>query len=598
MELGVTAPPNRQSAWGTAADDAPTLDLGARVTQLNQLTEVARRLLVDTQAGQHPSIDTVQGFLIPTLEHLSRLARDAEGQVQVAISNANLKPLPPGINKGRYTPWGVNTTKEIARSAALLAAHQVAPGTLKQYKSRFEHWRIFRHNRYGSGTSPWIVNRTSLEAEEQCIEFLCWLYSIGNSTSAMQGKFVAVSHIHVCNGLGRPFALMDRLKKFNRAYGRLRGREGVPKCRLSIEFMRHLLTWLTQQGNLVDLAVAAAVSLGWSLILRVQNYVAWYDPITKELDLDVTLTDKDVKIFWDKKLVPFEKVGTITRPLAVGVVRIQAVIGGGKTSTASPFRRNCFSTGLEVCFATQVLNYLTARMEAGILVEADLPFFRVGNLPRDFVSYSTVNSAIKTSAVQQNINPIIVATHSIRAGGADNSYQAEGYFKTKIEGNWGSDCAKRYMDLASRDPKKTARMVSTATTNAESVEAHRVSNSFRAQQSAYLGDDTASPVTEVTHGLEHEAELRGLIGASWADGGVTYRLVSVSTHDLEVMHRNTIRMETHVVGCYVETQQYRSLEEAPYGAIEWSTAGEVLGWINEHRAVTSNDPRSLADTVI
>eukprot|EP00617_Octactis_speculum_P022373 CAMPEP_0185749556 /NCGR_PEP_ID=MMETSP1174-20130828/8252_1 /TAXON_ID=35687 /ORGANISM="Dictyocha speculum, Strain CCMP1381" /LENGTH=139 /DNA_ID=CAMNT_0028425711 /DNA_START=200 /DNA_END=619 /DNA_ORIENTATION=+ len=65
-----------------------------------------------------------------------------------------------------------------------------------------------------------------------------------------------------------------------------------------------------------------------------------------------------------------------------------------------------------------------------------------------------------------------------------------------------------------------------------------------------------------------------------------------------VMHRNTIQMETHVVGCYVETQQYRSLEEAPYGALEWSTAGEVLGWINEHRAVTSNDPRSLADTVI
>ena len=141
-------------------------------------------------------------------------------------------------------------------------------------------------------------------------------------------------------------------------------------------------------------------------------------------------------------------------------------------------------------------------------------------------------------------------------------------------------------------------MVNTATTNADSVEAHRVSNSFRAQQSAYLGDDAASLVTEVTHGVEHEAELRGLIGTSWADGGATYRLVSVSTHDLEVMHRNTIRLETHVVGCYVETQQYRSLEEAPYGALEWSTAGEVLGWINEHRAVTSNDPGFLADAVI
>ncbi len=110
---------------------------------------------------------------------------------------------------------------------------------------------------------------------------------------------------------------------------------------------------------------------------------------------------------------------------------------------------------------------------------------------------------------------------------------------------------------------------------------------------------TAECITSLAHSARFSfTELRGLFGASWADGGVTYRLVSVSTHDLEVMHRNTIRLETHVVGCYVETQQYRSLEEAPYGALEWSTAGEVLGWINEHRAVTSNDPGFLADAVI
>ena len=85
---------------------------------------------------------------------------------------------------------------------------------------------------------------------------------------------------------------MHRLKKFSHAYGRLRGTEGVPKCRLSLEFMDNFLTWLAKQGNLVDLAVAAAVSLGWSLILRVQNYVAWFSKrhvlvLQKESQADV-----------------------------------------------------------------------------------------------------------------------------------------------------------------------------------------------------------------------------------------------------------------------------------------------------------------------
>ena len=369
------------------------------------------------------------------------MALEAENRVKAVTANADLEPLAPGINSGRYTPWDADTTQTIARCVALLTAHQVAPGTLKQYQLRFKHWRIFRHNRYGLEKSPWVVDRMSSEEEDQCIEYLCYLYSIGNSFSTMKGKFAATSHMHVCNGFGRPFSAMQWLKKYSHAYGRLRGTEGVPKCRLSLEFMDNFLTWLAKQGNLVDLAVAAAVSLGWSLILRVQNYVAWFDPITQKLDTHVTLSDRDVKIFWKENLVPFEKVGSIRRPVPEGVVRIQAVIGGGKTNTSLPFRRNCFSTGLGVCFATQVLNYLEARMKAGILEEADLPFFRVDNAQRDYVCYSTVNDAIKASAVLQKMDPRIVGTHSVRAGGADAAFRAEGYFKAKTEGNWHSDCA-------------------------------------------------------------------------------------------------------------------------------------------------------------
>ena len=112
--------------------------------------------------------------------------------------------------------------------------------------------------------------------------------------------------------------------------------------------------------------------------------VSQKDPLLKKLLVNSTpLTDRDIKIFWKENRVPFEKVGSIRRPLPEGVVRIQAVIGGGKTNTSLPFRRNCFSTGLGVCFATHVLDYVAARMAAGILEDPDLPFFRVGDTQRD-----------------------------------------------------------------------------------------------------------------------------------------------------------------------------------------------------------------------
>lgn len=128
---------------------------------------------------------------------------------------------------------------------------------------------------------------------------------------------------------------------------------------------------------------------------------------------------------------------------------------------------------------------------------------------------------MKASASRQKIYPRMVATRSVRAGGAEASYQAEGHHKTKLEGGRKTDCAQQYMDLASRDPKKTARMVSSATTNAQNVEAYRVSNSFRVQQPSYYGDDATAQQSTVVHGAEYEDKLRGMIGASCADGGLT-----------------------------------------------------------------------------
>ena len=68
----------------------------------------------------------------------------------------------------------------------------VAASTQLKYEKHFRHWRIFRHNRYGTETSPWILNRFSIESEDQSLEFVCYLFSIGNSFSTATSKLAGL----------------------------------------------------------------------------------------------------------------------------------------------------------------------------------------------------------------------------------------------------------------------------------------------------------------------------------------------------------------------------------------------------------------------
>ena len=62
-----------------------------------------------------------------------------------------------------------------------------------------------------ASTSPWFVDRLSSEAEGQSPEYMCWLYSIGNSYLTMNSKWESATYMDVFNVLGRPFALIDCL---------------------------------------------------------------------------------------------------------------------------------------------------------------------------------------------------------------------------------------------------------------------------------------------------------------------------------------------------------------------------------------------------
>ena len=209
---------------------------------------------------------------------------------------------------------------------------------------------------------------------------------------------------------------MNLLKKYMNAYLRLRG-GSVGSMRASVEFVSKMTQRLIKEGGLPNLALASAVVSGWSFILRVQNYVAWFDAETGDLDRCVTLTDQDVTFYVDGKLVAFQGLGAIARPWKEGELRIQYVLGGGKNFHGSPYRRSIHSYGESFCPASTIADFVILRLELGVDFEADEPFHRTNNGASGYVRYNDIRQSLKLEAELQNLKGVRMTPHSLRSGG-------------------------------------------------------------------------------------------------------------------------------------------------------------------------------------
>ena len=73
------------------------------------------------------------------------------------------------------------------------------------------------------------------------------------------------------------------------------------------------------------------------------------------------------------------------------------------------------------------------------------------------------------------------------------------------------------------------------------------------------------------------------MGSTWKDGAVTFKLLCVSTHTLRVRvgPGKRCKRQRHVIGSYANAALYESLDEVPFNHLQWSSAKEVLGWLEE-----------------
>ena len=207
---------------------------------------------------------------------------------------------------------------------------------------------------------------------------------------------------------------MELLEKYMGAYLRVTG-GSVGSMRASVQFISAMTSRLIQEEGLPDLATASAVVSGWSFVLRIQNYTAWFDPETGELDRCVTLTDQDVSFFVKEQPIPFERVDTIHAPMPMGDLRIQYTLGGGKFFHGAPYRRSLNSSGLKFCPATIILMFVKLRLKRGVNVKAEKLFHRFADDGSGFVQYSIVYNELKKENKLQDVKGKGVTPNRLRS---------------------------------------------------------------------------------------------------------------------------------------------------------------------------------------
>ena len=74
------------------------------------------------------------------------------------------------------------------------------------------------------------------------------------------------------------------------------------------------------------------------------------------------------------------------------------------------------------------------------------------------------------------------------------------------------------------------------------------------------------------HGSEFEQALVAEVGRTWSDEGRFWRLVSVSTHQLNSFVEGELYVETHGVGVYMDHVKYPNADACPPSELEWSKA--------------------------
>ena len=340
---------------------------------------------------------------------------------------------------------GENLLNQLDQTGQEAVLSKLADSTRRSYGTGWKQWATFMS---GTGVSPFLQGETRTEKqadEEWLIRFVVFLHQhMGRTAQGIKQRLSGIRYAHIAAGYPDPLAGRVRLWA---ALAGMHRWDGAPVRKVPVT--PRMLTWLRAylQGSNrpaeEKAAVWASICLGWFYMLRASEYLPGIDALNAPSRV---LRGSDLDFFRDGKKCQVSEADSLAVQL--------------RDSKGDQFGRGQVrlqhATGDDICPVRALQEH--AKLNPHWLQDSGLPVCAWQGVG---ISREGVSEALRLAAVALGYPAHLVASHSLRKGGATAMLAVTSDVETvKRFGGWKSDAVHAYLytDMAAA-PNRAKEML-------------------------------------------------------------------------------------------------------------------------------------------
>ena len=340
---------------------------------------------------------------------------------------------------------GENLLQRLDQTGQEAVLSKLADSTRRSYGAGWKQWATFMS---GTGVSPFLQGETRIEKqadEERLIRFVVFLHQhTGRTAQGIKQRLSGIRYAHIAAGYPDPLAGRARLWA---ALAGMHRWDGAPVRKVPVT--PRMLAWLRAylQGSNrpaeEKAAMWASICLGWFYMLRASEYLPGIDALNAPARV---LRGSDLDFFKEGKKCRVSEADSLAVQL--------------RDSKGDQFGRGQVrlqhATGDDICPVRALQEH--AKFNPHWLQDSGLPVCAWQGVG---VSREGVSEALRLAAVALGYPAHLVASHSLRKGGATAMLAVTSDVETvKRFGGWKSDAVHAYLytDMASA-PNRAREML-------------------------------------------------------------------------------------------------------------------------------------------
>ena len=340
---------------------------------------------------------------------------------------------------------GENVLHQLDQTGQEAVLSKLADSTRRSYGAGWKQWATFMS---GTGVPPFLQGETRTEKqadEEWLIRFVVFLHQrMGRTAQGIKQRLSGIRYAHIAAGYPDPLAGRVRLWA---ALAGMHRWDGAPVRKVPVT--PRMLAWLRAylQGSNrpaeEKAAVWASICLGWFYMLRASEYLPGTDALNAPSRV---LRGSDLDFFRDGKKCSVSEADSLAVQL--------------RDSKGDQFGRGQVrlqhATGDEICPVKALQEH--AKLNPHWLQDSGLPVCAWQGVG---VSREGISEALRLAAVALGYPAHLVASHSLRKGGATAMLAVTSDVETvKRFGGWKSDAVHAYLytDMAAA-PNRAKEML-------------------------------------------------------------------------------------------------------------------------------------------